>query len=135
MKKCCKCKIDKPLSEFHKRNDRKSGVRSKCIQCELIYRNSHQRQVPQKLIEYRGGAKRRGLEFNLTEKEFESFWQVPCSYCGNEIETIGLDRIDSSRGYFLDNVTSCCAICNTMKLAMSRDIFLEQCQKVTNHQI
>jgi hypothetical protein len=33
MKRCAKCKTEKPLSEFHKRSARKGGVQSMCKQC------------------------------------------------------------------------------------------------------
>lgn len=33
MKKCSKCLKEKPLSEFHKRNNRDSGVTSRCKEC------------------------------------------------------------------------------------------------------
>jgi hypothetical protein len=33
MKKCSKCKVEKPISEFHKRNNRPLGLKSSCKQC------------------------------------------------------------------------------------------------------
>lgn len=70
---------------------------------------------------YKESAKKREIEFSLTQSEFETFWQRPCTYCGDAIETIGLDRIDSSLGYTLDNCISCCIVCNKMKLTMTKD--------------
>lgn len=134
IKICSKCKLEKTDDSFHKRNDRKSGLRSKCIDCEVLYRNSIERQLPQKLIEYRSGAKRRGIDFSLTLEEFTSLWQEPCSYCGSEIETIGLDRIENNKSYSIDNVTTCCALCNVMKMALPKDVFIEHCIKITNKQ-
>jgi len=49
-----------------------------------------------KYISYSNGAKQRGYDFSLTSEEFEVFWQKPCYYCGEDIETIGLDRIYSN---------------------------------------
>lgn len=44
-KTCTKCGIEKPLSEFHKRPERKNGFRSDCKSCEYIrheiYRKQH----------------------------------------------------------------------------------------------
>ena len=44
---------------------------------------------------YKGSAKEKGLEFELSILEFLSFWKKSCHYCGEDIKTIGLDRIDS----------------------------------------
>jgi hypothetical protein len=37
MKKCSRCKIDKPLTDYHKRSNRPCGVRSICKQCYKGY--------------------------------------------------------------------------------------------------
>jgi hypothetical protein len=37
MKICSKCKIEKELTEYHKRSNRPCGVRSQCKQCYLEY--------------------------------------------------------------------------------------------------
>jgi len=64
---------------------------------------------------YKQGAAKRGLEFTLTLEDFNRFWQEPCAYCGEDIQTIGLDRMVNSKGYTLDNVCLCCWDCNNMK--------------------
>ena len=79
---------------------------------------------------YRQGAKRRGIPFELNLDEFKSFWQRPCTYCKDPIDTIGLDRIDSQQGYKLDNCTPCCYICNTAKWEMSIKQFFAWVKKV-----
>ena len=71
--------------------------------------------------------------FDLSMADFMSFWQKPCFYCGVAIETIGLDRIDNSRGYEIDNVVPCCPICNYGKLNRTFDEFIEYCQRMANH--
>ena len=80
--------------------------------------------------EYKSGAKRRKLSFNLTFKEFTTFWQQPCYYCGENIKTIGLDRVDNSLGYSLNNVVPCCTKCNRMKMKEDRTSFIERCSKI-----
>jgi len=57
-----------------------------------------------------------------------------CSYCGGSIETIGIDRINSTLGYVLDNVTACCSICNTMKFTLNVDDFLNHVYKIAEYQ-
>ena len=43
-------------------------------------------------------------------------WGIkPCHYCGldnNSVAGVGLDRLDNTIGYMLDNVVSCCTECN-----------------------
>ena len=58
-------------------------------------------------------ARRHGI--NITFEQYLQFWQKPCSYCGSEIKTIGLDRVDSKKGYNMDNIVSCCIRCNMAK--------------------
>ena len=85
-----------------------------------------------RLFSYKRSATARNIDQNLTDEEFKSFWQVSCSYCGSEIKTIVLDRIDSDKGYQLDNVISCCSICNKMKMDLSYDKFINQINKIYN---
>ncbi len=86
-----------------------------------------------RLFSYKRGAEQRGIDWLLTENEFESFWKKPCSYCGDDIETIGIDRIDSSRGYELKNCKPCCSDCNRMKMDLSEKDFLSLIKKINNY--
>jgi len=153
MKKCSKCKKKKQKSEFYKDNRLKSGLSSRCKGCDKIKNKSYQERIKKpeykpkertkiskeeiskkikeyrktkngRFAEYKGGAKYRNIEFNLSKKDFLSFWKKECYYCRSEIETIGLDRIDSKKGYSNDNVVSCCGVCNRMKMDMKKDEFL-----------
>ena len=83
-----------------------------------------------RLNSYKKGAKARSLTFELTEKQFKTFWKQPCFYCGDEIKTVGLDRMDSNIGYSMDNVVACCSVCNKMKMCLSANKFIKQCKKV-----
>lgn len=76
---------------------------------------------------YKIDSKRRKIIFNLTFNDFLTFWQVPCYYCKNNIETIGLDRINSNIGYQLNNIISCCYSCNVMKSNMNQIDFINKC--------
>lgn len=57
-------------------------------------------------------------------------WQVPCYYCGYEIKTCGIDRVDNAKGYDLDNLKTCCRWCNAMKSNMSQRDFIALCVAV-----
>jgi len=80
--------------------------------------------------DYRCGARKRDIPFNLTFEEFMTFWKLPCSYCKDPIETIGLDRIDSNLGYVISNLIPCCGPHNLMKNNYSSEEFILLCNKV-----
>jgi len=86
-----------------------------------------------RLSSYIKGAKSRDLEWSITKEEFISFWGRDCHYCGSEIPTVGLDRIDSSIGYVMDNILPCCTTCNRMKNSHSTNYFIEHIKKIANH--
>lgn len=94
---------------------------------------------------YRQGAASRGLEWQLSEGEFLLLIQGSCNYCGAEPEQTyktlvhtlpynGVDRIDSSQGYHIENCVSCCGVCNRAKLDYDVDEFLEWVEKVHSYQ-
>lgn len=93
--------------------------------------------------EYREGAKRRKIEFNLDENSFKKLSKQNCFYCGIEPKQImnhprsngeyiynGIDRYINSKGYDIKNCVSCCGICNKMKMDLDGDIFLKKIQQV-----
>ena len=86
-----------------------------------------------KFASYKANAKRRGHEFLLSFEQFMLMWRKPCFYCGSEIKTIGIDRVNNSVGYVSGNVVPCCKQCNVAK--MDNDIFkyIEHCAKVVMH--
>lgn len=79
-----------------------------------------------KLNHYKNSAKRRNLNFDLSEDYFFSLITDNCGYCGSppSLENVnknhkiflnGIDRIDNNLGYINDNVMPCCHICNKAK--------------------
>lgn len=82
---------------------------------------------------YKRGAKSRNLVFNLTFEEFMTFWQQPCFYCGDSIETVGLDRINNAKGYELHNLVPCCYRCNWSKSNQSIESWLNFIKQISQH--
>jgi hypothetical protein len=87
------------------------------------------------LTQHKCTAAKRGLAWDLTEKEVIDLWCSPCAYCGSsptnkfsnsgrEIVYSGIDRIDSSLGYVSSNVQPCCKRCNIAKNNMTHEEFL-----------
>jgi len=105
-------------------------------------------------------AKYRKIEFKLIFEEAISIAEKPCFYTGiidtysalykktkkdcltrgnyfdeeywskSIIKINGLDRIDSSKGYTIDNVVSCCNQANLAKSDYSQEEFILMCNKV-----
>ena len=94
------------------------------------YFNKYMRTPKGKYQEYKSGAQKRGYDWKLTLAEFKQFWQLPCTYCDDPIDTIGLDRIHNDVGYELNNIVPCCSPCNVGKAGMSRQSFIERAGKI-----
>lgn len=79
-------------------------------------------------------AKRRNIIIDITYAEFLDFWDNKCVYCGFFDEgEISIDRIDSLKGYTIDNCVSCCGKCNMMKKNLSKLDFIEHCKKIVKY--
>ena len=85
-------------------------------------------------------------EFNLSFEEFNVLTKQNCKYCG-EVPVFperfkdefknrelvffnGIDRIDSSIGYNINNCVPCCAKCNRMKSDLEINVFLDHIKKI-----
>lgn len=147
-KSCSQCKIEKPEEDFYRDKQQKSGRYPSCKKCNYSYKKkysqSHKEYYNQKQKEfyitpkgqynsYKQAAKHRNHEFKLTLEEFMEFWQKPCFYCNDEIETIGLDRLNNTIGYIKYNLISCCTICNRMKYIHSAEEFLKKCKQIVEN--
>lgn len=90
------------------------------------------------LSSYKKSARDRNIEWHLSDEEFFEIVSSPCAYCGTPPDSIrkpnkgvngeftysGVDRVDNGRGYFPDNVVSCCWNCNRAKGMMKKKDFL-----------
>jgi hypothetical protein len=117
-KDCNRCKISKDTKMFHRINDTrsKSGVGPYCKICDNEMRVANRARPVGRFKSMISDAKRWKHDWSLTYEEFLTFWQKPCNYCGAEIKTCSLDRVDTSLGYSLENVVSCCHDCNQFKM-------------------
>ena len=109
---------------------------------------------------YKGAARKCGREWALTKEEFLSIASKNCHYCGEppkertystsfrrdtktlgERRTVqvvkftsnGVDRIDSSEGYRVDNCVPCCSDCNWAKRTRTPEEFVSHSMKVAMH--
>ena len=132
MKVCSRCGIEKPFSSFTKRKRSRDGYRGTCKECLKGNARKWEKENPIKsrYVQYKASAKARGKDFNLTFGEFKSYWNQPCYYCGNPIDGIGLDRVNSNIGYHVNNVVPCCTQCNTAKMAVTQSEFFAMIKRI-----
>lgn len=87
---------------------------------------------------------------NLSLEKFCELTQQHCYHCGSapsqkylvknvtdDLGTYiynGLDRLDNSKGYDLDNVVPCCGRCNFMRLNLTLDEFYKHVKKILSYQ-
>lgn len=96
--------------------------------------------------QYKNGARKREIPWELTDEYAQELLSSDCHYCGhppsqnsrnkvlNPVMVGGIDRKDSSGPYSVDNCLPACKSCNISKQGMSYDEFISMCRAVTAHQ-
>lgn len=120
----------------------KSGriMRKACVSCSI--RKKPKPRTRQLVVDkfstlrhrYKKGAVDRNYLFELNREQFEKIIQEPCYYCGSHLQSkqmynkremvyyTGIDRVDNSIGYNVENCVACCKECNNTKKAVSKAI-------------
>ena len=109
------------------------------------YKSLWNTQLIQALSHYPSRAKSQGIEWTLSRDEAETLMTAPeCYYCGTPNGTpdeegvatllIGIDRVDPTGGYTLENVVPCCHQCNFSKNILAVEDFVQECMNVTEYQ-
>jgi hypothetical protein len=92
---------------------------------------------------YRLNSKYRKLDFKINKEQFAKITKEDCYYCGEPPSIItkficngqyiynGIDRVDNSKGYTIENCVPCCTDCNFLKGNFEQEKFLEQCKKIS----
>ena len=94
---------------------------------------------------YKDNARKKNKGFNILIEDFRLLTQKPCYYCG-ELKSNnanysknggysynGLDRVDNSKGYFIENVVPCCKNCNRAKATLTQKEFLNLVKKIYDY--
>ena len=87
--------------------------------------------------EYKTRAEKKELPFDISKETFSHNTDLPCYLCGKEVSDThsnGIDRLDNSKGYTLDNIRSCCGICNYMKKNYEYDEVIKKLCLICNYQ-
>jgi hypothetical protein len=96
--------------------------------------------------------KNKGFSKTISFNVFSLLSKSPCKYCGLEhskeiedrlneskkqkrlsdhmLKCNGIDRVDSSKGYTVENSVPCCKFCNTAKNTMSEEEFYRWVKRV-----
>lgn len=141
----CECGIEKAIN----RSSLMSGNTKSCGCFRKEYMSNKTRIKPglsnmrSLIANYKKSAKNKGHSYELTEKQFAEITQQNCHYCGAKPNGIashskqngdyiynGLDRINNTKGYTIDNVVPCCKLCNYKKSDMSLQEFEDWIKKV-----
>ena len=89
------------------------------------------------LKRYEKRAKRKNLDWALTTEQAMKLFKNNCHYCGEKPSSIattktcslefvynGIDRMNNSEGYTLNNCVSCCKHCNTAKNTFNKKEYI-----------
>ena len=153
MKKCSSCHISKGYAEFPIASYRKNGHSPFCKACKKVIRANYylnhkelelrrtlswikakENRIKYNFTSTKGSAKARHIPFTLTLEEYAPLAILPCFYCDAVLPHFGsgLDRIDSNKGYSIENVVPCCAYCNFGKNNQTREEFLARCIRIVD---
>ena len=93
-------------------------------------------------------AKSRRIYFDITFEQFLQISSRNCYYCDIEPKQCckyentygdyyynGMDRVDSKKGYLINNVVACCWNCNKAKASLSQEDFLRLIENIYNNRI
>lgn len=105
------------------------------IKRSTIYRSTWDGKISQ----WKCGAKRRKIQWNISDSFLKQLPMI-CYYSGlalsmeiGQLNTLSIDRIDSSKPYTEDNIVPCCSVINMMKGELSKSDFLTMCEQINAH--
>lgn len=122
-----------------------------CVRKQRIEANKNAQKSEKQTIYqgYKNKAKHRELEFCISKIEFLRLTQQPCYFCGVMHSNLcvtprgypegwkynGVDRVDNTKGYTLDNCVPCCRQCNFSKSNYTKIEFLNWIERVYNNSV
>lgn len=93
-------------------------------------------------VTLRRSASSRNLDLTLSEEEIKELSLKNCYYCdsppsntvkterGDVLNYNGLDRVNNEKGYTIDNVVSCCSMCNRMKMKIDIQTWIQKMEQI-----
>uniref|UniRef100_A0A6G6AB97 Uncharacterized protein n=1 Tax=Borely moumouvirus TaxID=2712067 RepID=A0A6G6AB97_9VIRU len=87
--------------------------------------------------DYTSRAKKKNLNFGISKEYFNKIRdENPCYICGkysNENHKNGIDRVDNTQGYNIENCKSCCGDCNYLKREITHIKLIMKCSLIANN--
>ncbi len=132
--KCKKCVIDRVKDRYRNFSDED---KANYIKSQSDWQKDN--IVRYRYISARNRASKKGWEFTITESFIEELLirqNHQCAYSGIAFTENGtphswsIDRIDSSKGYTIDNIALVSSTVNAMKNDMSYDDMVDICKKI-----
>ena len=137
-KKCTKCGVEKPRSQFYNHKNTRDGLDCWCKTCS--YENSRRwavtpsgvyTRLKSRTKHYAKTQSYKAKPFNMERQEFIEWYNAhprTCIYCEIPEKDLGLikdghnntpfltvDCKDNESGYNLENIVLCCYRCNSLK--------------------
>jgi hypothetical protein len=83
------------------------------------YSKKYKSTVSSRYKRLQKSAIKRNIDFDLSFDDYSNLIKNECYYCDGYFGKVklgsGLDRINNNIGYYMNNVVSCCKICNQLK--------------------
>jgi len=148
---CWKCKCDCGEETITTSGNLKGGHTKSCgcLQKEFYKKQKfpNGESARNRVLQlHKDNAKRRNIEQVLTDEQIIAIHKENCYYCGSPPSNIsspprcngpyiynGIDRIDNTKGYTINNVVSCCKGCNFFKRKYPYDEFLDKIKRIHSH--
>ncbi len=152
-KAICKVCLAKKLRDWRGANPDKAKERDKRTYCnnkEKIKIKNKRRytnlSLDEKFIQLVNTAsKRKNKNCFITVEHLHDVWQrqkglcaytkLPLTSESHQLNTVSLDRVDSSKDYTVDNIQLVCVPINRMKLDYTEKQFIELCHLVTHNKV
>lgn len=99
--------------------------------------NRYQKKPSSRYSFGKSRAKTKGCSWTIEKEKYIELISNPCYYCEGKLAElgVGLDRVDSSKGYDLNNVVPCCTQCNLGKMDYNQQEFYIWIEKIYNKHI
>ena len=144
MKVCRDCKEQKAYSEFYKAPAHKDGHFNYCKPCMYLrkkkYISSLHGRLQTLLTSSKSSAKKNGWDFDMDLESLVALYEIQngeCALTGDELTfsqnsdaVLSIDRIDSDKGYTMDNIQLVSHQANIHKNHFTQDQLIEFCKKV-----
>ncbi len=145
----CNCGNTRKIKSHHLRN---KAASAKCFRCHALEKQGGIPMSREHWNQYMDNAKSRGIDFDLDISDAYNLFlkqDKRCVLTGDELvifqstkkflneranteNLASLDRIDSNRGYTIDNIQWVRKDINLMKMAFSQEHFIDLCNRVSD---